>query len=520
MLHPTNEQAAAADAFRTGDHLVLQAGAGTGKTTTLALLAATTPRRGRYIAFNKAIATDAATRFPSTVQCKTAHALAYAAIGHRYRDRLNSPRQPGWKTGQALGITKPARIGGRDLSAKTLSNTALRTVTHYCHSADPTLARHHVPRLRGLEADQLHTQLAAVVLPYAARAWADLQHPDQGVVRFDHDHYLKIWALSEPKIPADYLLLDEAQDTNPVVEQVFTAQRDHAQLVMVGDSAQAIYGWRGARDVMAGFDGTALTLSQSFRFGPHLATEANRWLAIAGAPIRLDGTDAIPTELGTVDEPDAVLCRTNVGAIAEVMHHLAAGRGVGLVGGGEALRALATAARDLTEGRRTWHPELVLFPTWGELREYAEHDPAGHDLLPLVDLVDKHGADVLLNAINQLTHEHHAEVTISTAHKAKGREWANVKIAGDFTAPKDTDQKDENGRPVPGPIEGAEARLAYVAVTRTRHRLDLGGLSWIRNHPDGNPSTTLSVRLSRSPGGADGPHPVPAVSTGSAANAS
>jgi hypothetical protein len=125
--------------------------------------------------------------------------------------------------------------------------------------------------------------------------------------------------LSEPKIPADYLLLDEAQDTNPVVEQIFTAQRDHAQLVMVGDSAQAIYGWRGARDVMTGFNGTALTLSQSFRFGPHLATEANRWLAIARAPIRLDGTDTIPTELGTLDHPDAVLCRTNVGAIAEVM---------------------------------------------------------------------------------------------------------------------------------------------------------------------------------------------------------
>jgi hypothetical protein len=39
------------------------------------------------------------------------------------------------------------------------------------------------------------------------------------VVRFDHDHYLKIWALTGPKIDADLLLLlllDQAQDTNPV----------------------------------------------------------------------------------------------------------------------------------------------------------------------------------------------------------------------------------------------------------------------------------------------------------------
>jgi hypothetical protein len=70
---------------------------------------------------------------------------------------------------------------------------------------------------------------------------------------------------------------------------------------------------------------------------------------MAGAPIRLDGTEAIPTELGAVDHPDAVLCRTNVGAIAEVMHHLEASRRVALAGGGEALRVLATAARDLTK---------------------------------------------------------------------------------------------------------------------------------------------------------------------------
>ncbi|MFD6725904.1 hypothetical protein ACFWEZ_38140, partial [Streptomyces sp. NPDC060131] len=43
------------------------------------------------------------------------------------------------------------------------------------------------------------------------------------------------------------------------------------------------------------------------------------------------------------------------------------------------------------------------------------------------------------------------------------------------------------------PVEDAEARLAYVAVTRARHRLDLGGLSWIRDHPDGTePGATKS----------------------------
>jgi superfamily I DNA/RNA helicase len=483
VLNPTDEQTAAADAFRAGEHLVLQAGAGTGKTTTLALLAHATRSRGRYLAYNRAIAQDAATRFPATVTCKTAHSLAYAAVGHRYTRRLNAPRRPAWQTGQALGILHTLRIGDRDLTPTALSYATLRTVSRFCHSADPTLTQRHVPRLRGLEDPGHHHEFAVHIVPFARKAWTDLQHPEDGAVRFEHDHYLKMWSLTSPTLRTDFLLLDEAQDTNPVVEHVFNHQRDHAQLVMVGDSAQAIYQWRGAKNVMTGFDGTPLALSQSFRFGPHLAQEANRWLTLAGATLRLTGTPQVPTELGPVQQPDAVLCRTNVGAMTQVMHLLPAGSKVALAGGGASLRALALAAGDLKAGRRTHHPELVLFPTWPDLQDYAAHDPAGCDLQPLVDLVDTHGTASILAAIAQLAPEQHAEVTVSTAHKAKGRERNRVRIADDFTPPRDT--RDESGKPAPGPIDDTEARLAYVAVTRTRTLLDLGGLSWINYHPQG-----------------------------------
>jgi hypothetical protein len=224
-------------------------------------------------------------RFPDTVQCKTAHALAYAAAGHRYAHRLNAPRRPAWQTGQALGTTKAVRLGDREVTQRALSNATLRTVTRFCHTADEAITPHHVPRLRGLDDTDLHAQLAAHIMPFARKAWDDLQHPaeDDGAVRFDHDHYLKIWALTRPRIEADFLLLDEAQDTNPVVEQIVLNQRDHAQLVMVGDSAQAIYHWRGAKDIMTGFDGTRLALSQSFlrrprprRPGPPAAGQPRR----------------------------------------------------------------------------------------------------------------------------------------------------------------------------------------------------------------------------------------------------
>ncbi|MCZ9341728.1 hypothetical protein NGM37_28610, partial [Streptomyces sp. TRM76130] len=66
---------------------------------------------------------------------------------------------------------------------------------------------------------------------------------------------------------------------------------------------------------------------------------------------------------------------------------------------------------------------------------------------------------------------------------AKGREWPRVLIADDFARPENStpDEQTITAAP-PDPIDDAEARLAYVAVTRTRQRLDLGGLSWIDAH--------------------------------------
>lgn len=485
-LVPTEEQDAALEAFTRGDHLVIQAGAGTGKTSTLAFLAEQmSARRGRYLAFNRAIALDAASRFPDMVQCKTAHSLAYAALGHRYRERLGSPRRPGWRVGADLGLNTPARLHGRDLLPATLSNTVLRTVTRYCQSADAELAPHHVPALRGIDDGDAKGELADLLLPYAAKAWDDLQNPAGGAVRFEHDHYLKMWALSEPVLPGDFLLLDEAQDTNPVLEQIVLAQSGHTQIVMVGDSAQAIYGWRGARDVMTGFIGHHLTLTRSFRFGPALAAEANRWLTLADAPIHLTGSTDLATTIGPHrGHADAILCRTNIGAVTEILALQNAGLPTALAGGGDALRTLAQAARDLIQGRRTHHPELVLFTTWNELRDYAELDPAGADLQPFANLIGDHGPDAILNAVDRLVPEPHAEVTVSTAHKAKGREWPHVRISPDFTPPPDAGDIDAIGRPIPGPINPVEARLAYVAVTRARHHLDPAGLAWIAEHPD------------------------------------
>ena len=61
--------------------LSVQAVAGAGKTSTLvAISEALDVKHGLYLAFNKAIADEAKTKFPNTIECRTLHSLAYAFI--------------------------------------------------------------------------------------------------------------------------------------------------------------------------------------------------------------------------------------------------------------------------------------------------------------------------------------------------------------------------------------------------------------------------------------------------------
>ena len=101
---PTPEQLAIIDSARAGKGLVIQAGAGTRKTSTLRMVAdAIGGRAALYVAYNKAVAAEAGASFPGHVACRTAHALAMAAVGRSYRHRLGGPRQPARRAAELLG---------------------------------------------------------------------------------------------------------------------------------------------------------------------------------------------------------------------------------------------------------------------------------------------------------------------------------------------------------------------------------------------------------------------------------
>lgn len=465
-VKPTGEQLAIIDTARSRKDLVIQAGAGTGKTSTLKMVARDLSCTATYLAYNRATADEASASFPPQVNCRTAHSLAFGAVGRKYAHRLRGRRLKLRQSAEILGTNWLDLGPSTQIAPPQVARVALDAVTRFCYSADDEIAITHVPRQVGIPTDW-HEDLAAAVLRFAQRAWSDICDRD-GRLNFSPDHYLKMYALTRPKIACDVIMLDEGQDSNPLVAQLVSAQT-HAQQIIVGDSCQQLYAWRGAVDALADWPADdRLYLTQSWRFGPAIAAEANDWLSQLDTPMRLKGNPSIASTLSSLDVPRAVLCRTNAEAMKQVMALLDEGRPVALVGGGGGIRALAEAADDLKNGRRASHPELFAFTTWGELQDYVESDPAGRDLKTFVDLIDAHGSDAIIEAVNGLVDETRAATTISTAHKAKGREWDSVQIAGDFPEPTGRDE-----------IPRADAMLAYVAVTRARKQLDPAGLAWI-----------------------------------------
>lgn len=471
---PTNEQQAILDAFATGKNLVIEAGAGTGKTSTLRMLGESDPdRNGLFIAYNKAIQTDAARDFPTNVACKTAHSLAYAGMMQNadlkpLMSRLNGPRVPSKQVMAILGIssygyqiTKDQQVPGW-----IIARSVMDTVRRFCNSASTSVEDKHVPKIDGVE-DKHQGAYKAHAAPFARKAWDDI-NSSVGRLKFEHDHYLKIWALTSPVLKSyQFVLLDEAQDANPVIAKLVEDQV-HAQQIMVGDACQAIYGWRGAIDAMSNFDcDQRLSLSQSFRFGQAVADTANIFLNLLDAPLRLSGFEKIDSKVERVADPDAILCRTNATVIEQAMAAQGAGRKVAIVGGTSDIKRFMEAAQDLMSGKSTSHPELALFKTWSDVLEYTNSDE-GADLKVMVRLIDVYGIPAILEVCRTSVEEDSADLIVSTAHRAKGREWNKVRIANDFKAP-------EEGKEV----SRSELMLMYVACTRAQLVLDKSGVAWI-----------------------------------------
>jgi hypothetical protein len=484
---PTAEQAEIYELFKAGGALRIRAGAGTGKTTTLLQLAeilGTEDRLGLYLAFNKSVAAEAKRKFPRHVTCLTSHSLANRGIrgtpNAELLAKLEGGRVPLARVQEHLGI-RPATVTGFNgrphrISAYQLAQHAVRTIDAFCKSADDTIALHHVPRMPGID-EQGYGRLIDVVLPYALEGWADLTNLDGNALTFGHSHYLKLWALGHPRIgrEGDALFLDEAQDTSPVLAGVL-AEQHHLQRVVVGDSAQAIYGFTGAKSFMTDerMPGSVeARLTQSWRFGQDIAEQANQLLARLGDDLRLSGNPGLRSRVDrALADPDAILTRTNGCAIGHVMRAQLVGRRVHLFGDTAFAVAFCNGAERLQNGLDASTAELAAFTSWDEVVEYAFESPDGADWKVLVKLIDTHGLHALRRALDRTVPEAGADLIVSTTHKSKGREWGRVLLDDELADAVDAAADGGNRAQLRD-----ELMLGYVAVTRAKDTLNPGRLT-------------------------------------------
>lgn len=434
------------------DLLKIIAFAGTGKTTTLASYALNRPRnRFLYVAFNKSMQLDAARKFPSNVRCRTAHALAFPQFGSRYKHKLGNPRVH--EVADAL-----------ETNRYDLAKAALDTLVNFTVSPDRSLNETH-------RAGEIQ-QHGRDPLELAGRLWEQMCDEEDDSVPMLHDGYLKLFQLSGPQLHYDGILLDEAQDTNPVTSALLL--RQNRPRILVGDPHQQIYSFRGAVDAMNLIKSTRINyLTQSFRFNQVIADLANVLLKTFKDELhRIKGVGK-NGKIGKVRVPYTLIARTNAGLFDEAVTHYRKHSIAYLGTQGLPFHSILDGYW-LTEGKpgKVRDPFLKRFGAFDALRDYAK-SVDDYELLSLCKVVETYeGVDVpgLIERIVKKTVDNPAEadVILTTTHKAKGLEFDRVKLADDFVPLL------RDGEPAdPAKLDQEEINLLYVAVTRAKKQLEL-----------------------------------------------
>jgi hypothetical protein len=487
----------------TPGNLKINAVAGSGKTSTLLAYAKSRPAtaRGLYLAFNKTVKTEARERFDKAglrqVRVETAHSLAFAHVvrGSTYKVRASAYRP--YELAQMLGLEdlpEAQFLGGhegRTFSFKLGAHVA-KVLAAFCNSAVPTVKDlKYTSTVQEPKARVFAQQYEQLIERQSRRV---LKMMDTGAIELTHDFYLKKFQLLCPQMKFDYILFDEAQDASGSMLDWFLKQQS-AVKVMVGDTHQQIYAWRGAVNSLEKVNFPTLPLSTSFRFGADLAQLATAVLgfkepggtARADRQVRLRGAGT-----STAEQTKAVIGRSNLGLLVKAISYVTGPHAVKRIYFEGNLRAYIYGAEgasmydvlNIYKGQRgkVRDPMLATMSNLPELEDFA-NQTGDQELLVLIELVETYGDD-LLNVIAELksrqvedSQRHTAEIYFSTVHRCKGMEYDLVELAPDFITTEDVLKWHMREFSPQRPTEQEaimfqeQVNLLYVACTRSKHKL-------------------------------------------------
>lgn len=450
----------------------VNAGAGTGKTSTLVQYAEARPHsRGLYLAFNKSVRDEARRRFPANCYSSTFHAIAYASTGRQFRNA--GKLVPAVSNSSVLHLIKDADTTRRFMRARL----ALQAIHEFTVSDETAL----MPSQALCDDAKRLTVSVDTLMSDALRIWSAMIDVNNRAVGINHDAYFKLWFLTSPRTFSknlNYILVDEAQDLNVVANAVLKAQG--VNLVYVGDSAQGIYAFRGASDCLEKFDTTeSFNLTTSFRFGKNIADLANSLLSpYKQNPLKLVGANPMDY-VGQLEEdlPYAVICRTNAGAFTAAAQAVRKGHSIHFVGGPSSFgfsrirQAYSLHCGQMSEVK---DPFLRALGSLDAVVQYADL-VKDSELKSICKVVKQHGSDIphLLPLFEQKAVQepvaasgaieaiYPAQCFIGTAHRVKGMEFGQVRLADDFPSLMDNGRKLKRDE-----VDPQEIHLLYVGITR------------------------------------------------------
>lgn len=464
MFEQTQEQLNCIDTARNNKHIIIEALAGAAKTSTLVLIAKEIVQPSIYLAFNKVTAVEAEGKFPSHVSCRTTHSVAYEAFGMEIAHKLKRPSTHYVNVaGTGSEVAKFYKVKPIFKDDKCIYTSAAlgmyikNTVAKFEQSADTTINMSHCVYHKEMSKPQKESILAS-----AKKMWKDRINPSSKVLA-THDTYLKLYQLSKPILEYSVVYVDEYQDSTACVIDIVANQK-HAKIVVVGDSRQAIYQWRGSTNGLETFQGITCYLSRSFRFGQKIADIAQKVLK---NKVKVFGTSSIDSKVGFADSKDVhtIIFRTNSALLTDAVEAIEKGTSVGIEIDvkdfvGILKSVIALKAMDT---KNVKHEKILPYTEFKDLEEEAKNDS---ELKRVVQLVNSGKSLRSIALLESYTNPKNPQILFTTAHKSKGREWDNVLLANDFPS-----HYNSNGEWVG--LQPMEENLLYVACTRAKLLLQI-----------------------------------------------
>lgn len=462
-LQLTKEQQ---DIITTDEDLKVNAVAGSGKTTTLLYYAGSRPfgKTILYLVFNKSAKNDAEAKFRKhgirSVVVQTAHSLAFRDIMSTPFYQLTHKGYNSHKTMINMNIAGPDRYA--------LAAHVNLYMSAFCNSPFETLEDlDYMSCVTGNnEARNFVKRNLTIITEKTQKFWNDM---DNAQLEVTHEFYLKKYQLSKPQLPYDYILFDEGQDASPVMLDVFMNQ--NCTKVIVGDTHQQIYSWRGAVNSLEMVNFKHLELSKSFRFGKDIENIAKKVIAEKGISLNMEGC---ANYFDNNIHSEAVVSRTNICLLQEMINYVENNPEEPIYFEGNINSLIYT-----DEGVSIWdivdlyncradrikNSFIKSFATMNGLEEYIAKS-GDREIGIMVKLVRAYGSSLkrFLEKLRDrcVLDKDDAMITFCTAHKSKGLEWDKVTLTDDF------DPFDEDDRAV-----HEEINILYVAVTRAKKSIVL-----------------------------------------------